>query len=91
MGVSWTTLEEWADILYPYPTNRDSVETLAETAANVYKTSCHIDDYSVHDALREASEILGISDLHNDEDGPRYNEYEETVYAVEKLLGIVDY
>jgi hypothetical protein len=88
MGVSWATLECWADMLYPSPSKRCGKEKLVEMAANLFKASTNSEHYTVHYALLEASETLGISDLHNDEDDPRYSEYEELVYEVEKQLGI---
>ena len=91
IGVSWTTLEEWAGILFPLPSGQSNDEQLVETAARLYKANSEVSaDYSVYDALSEASEIHGIADLHNSEDDDRYGEYDELVSAVEQYLGLAN-
>jgi len=88
MGVSWDTLECWADMLFPSPSNRSDKDILVDMAASLYKASTNNEHYTVHDALAEASETLGITDLHDDEDDPHYSEYEDMVFKIERLLGL---
>jgi hypothetical protein len=89
MGVSWTTLGEWAGILFPPASNQSDNDKLIETAVRLYQANANVSaDYSVHDALYEASEIHGVTDLHNGEDDERYGEYQDLVCEVEKHLGI---
>ena len=76
-------------MLFPLPSNQNSHDRLIETASRLYKASAEVSaDYSIHDAILEASEIHGIADLHNDEVDERYGEYEELMYEVEKSLGL---
>jgi len=88
MGVSWDTLECFADMLYPSPSNRNGKDVLVDMAVSLYKASTNNEHYTVHDAFSEASKNLGIIDLHNDEDDPRYSEYEDMVCEAEKMIGI---
>ena len=90
MGVSWTTLEEWVNILFPLPSDLSDNEKLIETAARLYKANEAIADYTVHDALNEAAEIHGIKDFPTDDDDEQSGEYEDLVYDVKKTLGIWD-
>ena len=91
MGVTWTTLEEWADILYPRESNQSDSDKLTETALRLYKANSAVSDgYTAHDALFEAFGIHGIRDLHNDEADERYGEYEDLVCSVNTSLGIND-
>jgi hypothetical protein len=83
IGVSWTTLEEWADYLFPLSPDERTRVKLIIAAANLYMANADESaDYTIHDALQEASGIHEVTDLHNSENG----EYEDLVYGVKKIL-----
>ena len=77
--------------MFPMASSRSTNDKLIETAVRLYRVNTNVCvDYSVHDALYEASGIHGITDLHNDKDDEQYGDYEDMVHAVNTPLGIRD-